>query len=174
VKFNDLNRFEFVQCKEDVSIYTAIVNSIRLKRNVRIVYLRKQEDNKALTATLFSTDTELPALEIYRYCKARFQIEFLFRDAKQFTGLSDCQARQKEVLHFHFNAAMATLNLMKIEDRLSNQDSDNHVLSVATYKIRNFNEHLLKRFSDMLGLDFSLIKSNPAYETIRNYGAIAE
>jgi hypothetical protein len=25
----------------------------------------------------------------------------------------------------------------------------------------------------MLGLDFTLIKSNPAYETLRNYGSIA-
>ena len=33
----------------------------------------------------------------------RFQIEFLFRDAKQFTGLEDCQARDPVKLAFHFN-----------------------------------------------------------------------
>ncbi|MBE0507779.1 MAG: hypothetical protein IBX50_13895 [Marinospirillum sp.] len=32
--------------------------------------------------------------------KVRFQIEFLFRDAKQFLGLNDCQARQAKVLRF--------------------------------------------------------------------------
>jgi IS4 transposase len=48
---------------------------------------------------LFSTDTELDALTLYRYYKARFQIEFLFRDAKQFTGLNDCQARSEPALH---------------------------------------------------------------------------
>jgi hypothetical protein len=44
-------------------------------------------------ARLFSTAVALSAQPIYRYDQARFQIEFLFRDAKQFTGLSDCQAR---------------------------------------------------------------------------------
>src|SRR5438128_10733374 len=40
-----------------------------------------------------STDVDLDALAMYRYDKARFQIEFVFRDADQFTGLTDCQAR---------------------------------------------------------------------------------
>jgi IS4 transposase len=122
---------------------------------------------------LFSTDTGLCALDIYRYYRARFQIEFLFRDAKQFTSLSDCQARCKEALHFHFNAAMTALNLIKLEDRQHAPDSDRHVISIASWKIRKFNEHLLQRFSDLLGLDFTSIKSNPDYETLRNYGAIA-
>ena len=173
VKFNDLGRFEFVQEIEGIHIYTAVVNSVRLKRNLRIVYLVKQDSDKAQTALLFSTDTLLSALEIYRYYKARFHIEFLFRDAKQFTGLSDCQARCKESLHFHFNASMTALNLLKLEDRQHTADSDRRVISIASWKVRKFNEHLLKRFSDMLGLDFSSIKSNPAYETLQNYGAIA-
>ena len=37
-------------------------------------------------------------LKLYHYCKARFQIEFLFRDAKQFTGLSNYQARSEAKL----------------------------------------------------------------------------
>jgi hypothetical protein len=173
VKFDDLGRFDFIQESEGIRIYTAVVNSVRLKRTLRIVYLVKQDGDKVQTALLFSTDTHLSALEIYRYYKARFHIEFLFRDAKQFTGLSDCQARCKEALHFHFNASMTALNLLKLEDRQNNVDSDRRVISIASWKVRKFNEHLLQRFSDMLGLDFSSIKSNPAYETLRNYGAIA-
>ena len=57
-------------------------------------------------AVLFSTDVDLDALTLYRYYKARFQIEFLFRDAKQFTGLTDCQARSQAKLDFHFNASL--------------------------------------------------------------------
>jgi hypothetical protein len=33
--------------------------------------------------------------------RLRFQIEFLYRDAKQFTGLNDCQARSPSKLNFH-------------------------------------------------------------------------
>jgi hypothetical protein len=79
----------------------------------------------------------------------------------------------KEALHFHLNTSMTALNLLKLEDRQNTADSDRRVISIMGWKIRKFNEHLLKRFSDMLGLDFSSIKSNPAYETLRNYGAIA-
>jgi hypothetical protein len=44
-----------------------------------------------------------------RYYQARFQIEFLFRDAKQFTGLMACQARSEEALLKSFNASFAAL-----------------------------------------------------------------
>jgi hypothetical protein len=71
-----------------VRLYTAVVNSPCFKRNLRIVYLVKTVGKRVHTALLFSTDLEQPAQEY----KARFQIEFLFRDAKQFTGLCDCQA----------------------------------------------------------------------------------
>lgn len=173
VKFHDLSRLELVQEINGIRCYTAIVNSVRLKRTIRIAYLVKQDGNKLYTALLFSTDTDLPALDIYRFYKARFQIEFLFRDAKQFTGLSNCQARCQKALHFHFNASMMVLNLIKLQDRQYASVSDARVISVASWKIRKFNEHLLKQFSDMLGLDFSSIKSNPAYEALRNYGTIA-
>ncbi len=45
------------------------------------------------TALLFSTDIGLTAKKNYQFYKACFQIEFLFLDTKQFTGLNDCQAR---------------------------------------------------------------------------------
>jgi hypothetical protein len=51
--------------------------------------------------------------EIYRFYKVRFQIEFLFRDAEQFTGLLDCHARCEQSLYFHFNASMTALNLIE-------------------------------------------------------------
>ncbi|MEG4172019.1 hypothetical protein QUA16_32070 [Microcoleus sp. S13_C3] len=47
------------------------------------------------------------------YYQARFQSEFIFREAKQFTGLSDCQARHLPRLNFHFNASLIALNLAK-------------------------------------------------------------
>lgn len=173
VRFDDFSRFDWVATQDNHMIYTAVVNSVSLKRNIRIVYIVKQNGKSISTALLFSTDTKLSALEIWRYYKARFQIEFLFRDAKQFTGLSDCQARCKESLHFHFNASMTALNLIKMEDRQFAEDSKDRVISVASWKIRKFNEHFLEQFSTMLELDLSLIKSNPQYNELLNYGAIA-
>jgi hypothetical protein len=176
VNFDDLSRFEFSGETDDGSqIYTAIINSPHFERTLRIVYLVKQVGKKVQTALLFSTDTSLSAGDIMRMYKSRFQIEFLFRDAKQFLGLNDCQARCSETLHFHFNASMTALNLIKLEDRQHKQDTNNksNVISIASWKIRKFNAHLLERFSSDLGLDFNTIKSRPEFETLCNYGAIA-
>ncbi len=48
----------------------------------------------------------IDASEILDFYKARFQIEFIFRDAKQFTGLTDCQACDFTKLDFHFNSQL--------------------------------------------------------------------
>jgi hypothetical protein len=97
----------------------------------------------------------------------------LFRDAKQSTGLTHCQSLRQDALDFHFNASMATLNLMKIEDRQDKKNNQRGVISIANWKIRKTNEMTLRFFSSTLGLDLKAIKSNPCYENLRNYGAIA-
>ncbi|MDR2057774.1 MAG: transposase [Dysgonamonadaceae bacterium] len=53
--------------------------------------------------------------KIVEYYRSRFQIEFIYRDAKQHCGLADCRARSKNRLDFHFNAALTTVNLAKFE-----------------------------------------------------------
>jgi hypothetical protein len=58
---------------------------------------------------LFCTDLNLSAFMIYY--QARFQPpgspeEFLIRDAKQFTGLNDCQARSINKLEYHWSLGL--------------------------------------------------------------------
>ena len=173
VNFTDLSRLTAVPLSEHVTLYTAVVNSVSFKRNIRLVYVCKRQGTKVLTALLFSTDTALDAERIYRYYTARFQIEFLFRDAKQFTGLLDCQARSEDCLTFHVNASMTALNFLKLEDRQMFQDDHDHVISINSWKIRKFNEHQLERIISTLGFDLSSIKLHPHYEDLLNYGTIA-
>jgi hypothetical protein len=138
--------------------------------------LVREEKGKTYTALLFSTDTDCSAMDILRYYKARFQIEFLFRDAKQHMGLCNCQSTHQEKLDFHFNASLAALNLLRLEDRRQNLDAGaggRHVISIASGKIRKFNAHLLERFSRHLKLDFTAIKCSQAFTDLCNYGAIA-
>ena len=71
----DISRLDFVDELNGVKLHTAIVNCVNLKRTIRVVYLLKNTGY----AVLFSTDTELDALTLYLYYKARFQIEFLFQ-----------------------------------------------------------------------------------------------
>ena len=124
-------------------------------------------------ALLFSTDVALDVLTLYRYYKARFQIEFLFRDAKQFTGLCDCQARSKAKLDFHFNASLTALTLAKLEARQQHGDAMAS-FSMASLKSRAFNQHLIDRICDHLASGHSLEKSSPDYEALCNYGSITE
>jgi hypothetical protein len=53
----------------------------------------------------------MSAAEVLESYGARFQLAFLFRDAKQHTGLDHCQARDPEKLHFHWNVALTSVNL---------------------------------------------------------------
>jgi hypothetical protein len=69
---------------------------------------------------LFSTDLEIDPVFLYRCYSARFQIEFVFRDARQFTGLADCQARSPEAIDTHVNASLMALNLAKVTLQDSN------------------------------------------------------
>ncbi len=48
----------------------------------------------------FSTDLTLDAHTVLKHYRSRFQIEFLYRDAKQHTGLEDVQARSENKLDF--------------------------------------------------------------------------
>jgi hypothetical protein len=173
VNLQDLSRLTSIPLSKTITLYTAVVNSVSLKRNIRLVYVCKRQGTKLLTALLFSTDTSLAAEEIYRYYTARFQIEFLFRDAKQFTGLTDFQTRSEARIAFHVNASLTALNFLKLEDRQQAPEGENHVISIASWKVRKFNEHQLERIISTLGLDLSSIQLHPHYEELINYGAIA-
>ena len=104
---------------------------------------------------------------------ARFQIEFLFRDSKQFTGLLDCQARAEAALDFHFNASLATLNLVRAADLGMQQEQTPHVFSMASWKQCQFNERLLDLFMETFALDPTVVKNHACYDELRTYGAIA-
>jgi len=175
VSVADLGRCESVGTVDEcLDLYTAVVNSISLQRNIRIVVIiNRKEQEKPRLAMLFSTDTQLSAASIFRYYKARFQLEFLFRDAKQFTGLVECQARDEKALDFHFNAALSTVNLAKIEAQRRHAREEAMVFSLFSWKQRYFNEQFLELIISKLELEPEMIKNHPQYEYLRDYGAIA-
>ena len=71
----DLKRFNFVEKAESgTEVYTAKLYSKCLKCWIRVVILRFQRGNKIGHALLYSTDTELEAMTLIKYYRARFQI----------------------------------------------------------------------------------------------------
>lgn len=175
VYFDDLSRFDYVtEVEPGIHLYTILVNRVRLKRNVRLVYvLNTRNKQKPRYALLFCTDTQLDAQTIFRYYRARFQIEFIFRDSKQFTGLADCQARRSDSLHFHFNASFSALNLARLDAEHSLSFDPAAPFSMGTQKIIYFNQHFLDRFISIFALDLTSIKNSPQYLDMTTYGAIS-
>jgi len=175
VDFADLSRLECLgEVAPHTTLYTGVVNSPSLKCDIRIcVVVNRTKLDKVRHVVLFSTDCELSAQSIYDYYTQRFQIEFLFRDAKQFTGLTECQARDQAALDFHFNIALASVGVTKIEALTEQRTPQPQVFSLASWKHRAFNEHLLDEVISKLALEPTLIKSHPQYDYLRNYGAIA-
>jgi hypothetical protein len=105
--------------------------------------------------------------------QARFQIEFLFRDGKQFAGLNECQARNAEALDFHFNASLATVSATRAAMVKEQANEKTFVFPMATQKQVNFNELFMAEISAKLGYDLNRWKIDMAYEERRTYGALA-
>ena len=171
---SELERLDFHGYLEDgVGIYSKVVRVRAFKRKVKLVMLRWEISGKVGHALLFSTDLSLDAKQIVAYYKARFQIEFLFRDGKQHTGLMDCQARCKEAIHSHINSSLTALNLLKLEDRHNKQTEKQTVISIASWRRKKFNESLMNRLFDRLGLTRDCEKVAQVYDELSQYGAIA-
>lgn len=166
----DKSRFDLCYQDDDVEIYTAVVNSKTFKRNIRIAYVESKHRNAY--AILFSTDLNISGDLIYHYYRCRFQIEFLFRDAKQHTGLTHCQSRSENKLHFHFNTSLTAVSLAKAEHLMMN-DTAELPFSISDAKTFYFNRLFVDRIFSMLDLDMSCQKNSSVYNESIDFGRMA-
>lgn len=164
-------------CYEDdmVKVFDGIVYSKILKRKIRIAYVEFWDDDKytGRYAVLFSTDLKLEGQRIYQYYKSRYQIEFLFRDAKQFTGLTHCQARDEKKLNFHFNASLTTVSIAKAAYYLPIAKQRNASFSMSDVKTLHLNKIIADRIFANLDLDLSCTKIQRIYRDALWFGKIA-
>lgn len=175
ISFEDFKDSSVVKIDdEQVELRSCIVYSVSLKRLIKAVWVKKIIDaNKYGEAFLFSTDTEMDTLRIYQFYVARFQIEFIFRDAKGFTGLTDCQSRDARRLHYHFNASLTALNIAKLQDNeLQKKAEVRHPFSMANWARKYHVDIIINRFISMFGLDQTLIKLHPGYNDMLTFGNV--
>lgn len=117
---------EEVSSKETIRIYQMkgmLNKSFDLELNVVIVV--KIVGNKSSHVIFFSTDLEIDYQRIIDYYSSRFQIEFNFRDAKEFWGLEDFMNTKAIRVHNAANFAFFMVNLSNIlldRFRISNQN----------------------------------------------------
>jgi len=179
VDWQDLSRFEKVNLTSfnfdaDVEGYTAELYHCSLKRWLRVIVLVWcTADGKRHHAIFATTDVKCTAVAALEMYQSRFQIEFLFRDGKQFAGLTECQARNAAALDFHFNASLATVSAARAAMVKEQANEEAFVFSLATQKQVTFNELFLAEISTRLGYDLNCWKIHPVYEELRTYGALA-
>ena len=143
--WDDLARVETVETDDDAIVLShQALHHVQCQCNLRVVLVVDTKHTRR--AVLFSTDLSLDALPLYRDYTARFQSEWLFRDAKQFTGLTDWHARSQAQLNFHFHASLSAGTLATLEARQQNGEAAS-VVSLASLKRRAVNHHLLERIS---------------------------
>ena len=159
---------------DQIELRSCTVYSLSLKRKIKAVWIKKLMDsNKYGEAFLFSTDIEQDASQIYQFYVARFQIEFVFRDAKGFTGLGDCQSRDARRLDYHFNASLVALNVAKLQDNeLQKKEQTQHAFSMTNWARQYHVEIVVNRIVSMLGLDQTFIKLHPDYESALSFGNV--
>lgn len=169
VKFSDLNRWKFLGRDfklAHLNLYTQQLYSPQFGLVLRVVLVQNRTSGKY--HILASSDPEQDPRQVVAYYQSRFQIEFVFRDAKQFAGLEHAQTRKKENLHNHFNLAMASVNLMNaLQLTLSNMTSKNSLVRVA------FNTNLIQQLIRKLGIKPELMNSKYQFEELYYYGAFA-
>ena len=167
------NRFSLDLSNEEITIYSLVVYSKAFKMDIKLAIAIFYKDGKETARKLFfCTDLKQDGEKIVRYYQARFQIEFLNRDAKQFTGLNNCQARSKNKLDFHFNAALTAVNLAK-QDWFATKGKGDKPFSMSDYKTMYNNTLMLERFMCMFAINPNSPKNQKIVKELLDYGKIA-
>lgn len=107
-----------------------------LKRSTRLIsveYLRS--DSQAQSHKLyFCTDIKKDWTWTLERYALRFQIEFIFRDTKQFAGLTHWRSTDKTKLENHFDLALGVVSVAKTAQWLSLDKEQRGSFSMAKLK----------------------------------------
>jgi putative transposase len=119
----DVRRMKKKYLKADeieAGIRTQIYQAALLNRefaapvNVVVILKTNLSSKKQAHVILFSTDLDLSYQKLYDYYTLRFQIEFNFRDAKQYWGLDDFMNIKKEAVTNAANLSFFMVNFSSV------------------------------------------------------------
>ena len=149
---------------DNIKVYSQIMYSPYYKKDLKVALCIHPKRGHALLA---SDDLALEGKKMLRFYKSRFQIEFIFRDAKQFAGLNHCQARNARSLDYHFNTSIASVNLSRIKAKLNGEQD---TFSFNDLKREKYNQTILKEFLQEVDLDLSSPQIRQAYDKTCQFG----
>jgi len=106
--------------KKEDGIRTQMYQTILLNKgftfpiNVVVILKTNLSTHKQAHIILFSTDLNLPYEKLFEYYTLRFQIEFNFRDAKQYWGLDDFMNVKQEAVSNAANLSFFMVNFSSV------------------------------------------------------------
>ena len=165
------NYFSRTETQEAV-LYSGRLNVTSWKTEMKVVFVYSA-DEKSLGAILFTTDEDLPAETVLKYYRLRFQIEFLYRDAKQFAGMTHCQSRSKEALDFHVNASLTAVSAAKVQHYYGQKSEVKRVYSLADIRNRLMNRLMIERFISVFGIQADTEENKEKIRRLLLQGQIA-
>jgi hypothetical protein len=173
VNVKNIDKRKWKQCYhyESIDAYELIVWCVALKRVVKVVYMKFGDTDRY--AILLCTDTNLEGAKVIEYYQLRFQIEFLIRDCKQYTGLEECQARSEIKLYNHFNMSMMSVSLMKFKCWATLPEKEDVPFSMRSIKTWYYNKFLTETIFSNLGIQLNCSKIKRLYNQCLNIGAMA-
>ena len=159
----------------DTTVFSGIVELKAAGLAIKAVVVQKLNDQGEPTSVkvYMSTDTEQSAEEIIHAYRCRFQQEFIFRDAKQFVGLEEGQARDWPKIDFHVNASMTVVSLAKAAHHLCLPVDQRGAFSMSDITTAYANERLALRIFRRCGIDPNRPKMKAVLAEVRNYAARA-
>lgn len=174
----DNERLPLVHEDAESRVRTGKVYVKCLKRTVLLVAVEYLKGDGSLQAgkPYFCTDTSKGHGWVLDRYHGRYWIEFNFRDAKQFTGLADCQSTDAAKIENHVNLSLTAVSVAKAAHWLPLQKEERGPFSMAELKDYYRNLALVERFSEALGLDPTQTKNNPKIKELlfsRSYQAMA-
>lgn len=145
---------EEIKDNEITMIYNMTLLSKSFDDKLNLVVIKKIIDKKVAHVIFFSTDLELDYQKIIDYYSSRFQIEFNFRDAKEFWGFEDFMNVKEITVNNAANLSMFMVNLSNIlldKFRTSNKNQNSGIRDLISHYrgLKYFNEtlKLLQKFN---------------------------
>jgi len=139
---------EEIKDKEITKIYQMPLLNKSFDVALNVVIIQKIIDNKTARVLLFSTDLDLDYQKIIDYYSSRFQIEFNFRDSKEFWGLEDFMNIKENRINNAANLAFFMVNMSYIlleKFRVSNNNTSSGIRDlIASYRAEKYFDETLK------------------------------
>jgi hypothetical protein len=128
--------------------FEALHKKISGSLNIVVIFSKDLKNNKVSHMILFSTDLMQDYEKIIDYYSLRFQIEFNFRDGKQFFGLEDFMNVKKRRVHNFANLSMYMNNIAYMTHKKSNFEnySVNDLKSV--FMAEKYTKEILKYYGE--------------------------